>query len=103
MFDDEPVPASYSAATTTAAAAPSSSLHDGSFSGGAAAEPLVRLQPGQYAAVEIVEGSGGTLRGRLVARTTLREFVGRHGAAVGAVLQQQLQEQQDQQQCVLAA
>lgn len=42
----------------------------------------MRLQPGDYAAVEITEAGGGTLRARPLARTTLREFVAQHGSAV---------------------
>lgn len=40
----------------------------------------MRLQPGDYVAVEVTK-AGGTLRGRPLARTTLREFVAVHGSA----------------------
>lgn len=47
------------------------------------AEPLVGLQPGDYAAVEVTGlGGGGLLLGEALARTTLGEFVGRHGSTV---------------------
>lgn len=68
VFEDVPVPASYSYSAAAAAAA------------GAPHGPLVRLQPGDYAAVEVA-AAGGTLRAVPLARTTLREFVAAHGSA----------------------
>ena len=43
--------------------------------------PLVRLQPGDYAAVEVTS-AGSTLRGRALARSSLQGFVAVHGSAV---------------------
>ena len=43
--------------------------------------PLVRLQPGDYAVVEVTS-AGSTLRARALARTTLQGFVAAHGSAV---------------------
>ncbi|KAL4421454.1 hypothetical protein ABPG75_010745 [Micractinium tetrahymenae] len=72
VFDDVPIPASYSASSA-------SSMRDGSSSG-ASAGPRVRLQPGEYVAVEVT-AAGGTLLARPLARTTLAEFVAVHGSA----------------------
>lgn len=48
-----------------------------------AGAPLVRLQAGDYAAVEVTGlGGGGLLVGDVLARTTLDEFVARHGSTV---------------------
>lgn len=68
VFDDVAVPASYRYGGSSG---------DGSSSIEA---PLVRLQPGDYVAVEVTT-AGGTLRARPLARTTLREFVAAHGSA----------------------
>ena len=88
VFDDVAVPASYrldppAAAVAAAAAAAgntAAAAAAAAAAGAAAGGPLVRLQPGDYAAVEIT-AAGGTLRGRLLARTTLQEFVAAHGSA----------------------
>jgi tRNA A37 methylthiotransferase MiaB len=41
----------------------------------------VRLRPGDYAAVEVTAATGATLHARVLARTTLAEFVLVHGSA----------------------
>ncbi|KAL4432197.1 hypothetical protein ABPG77_005959 [Micractinium sp. CCAP 211/92] len=63
VFEDLPIPAGYSGSG------------DGTPDGS-----LVRLQPGDYVAVEVTAG-GGTLQARPLARTTLAEFVAVHGSA----------------------
>ena len=68
VFDDLPVPTTYSGACSSAGG------------GGGTAGPLVRLQPGDYAAVEVT-AAGGTLLARPLARTTLTDFVAVHGSA----------------------
>lgn len=67
VFDDLPVPAGYTGGGDSAR-------------GGGAVGPVVRLQPGDYAAVEVT-AAGGTLLAQPLARTTLAEFVAAHGSA----------------------
>lgn len=92
VFDDVAVPSTYQAHAHA--------LHagHGTAVGGACGEGMhghghgpdshavhagyVRLQPGDYVAVQVVEGGGGTLRAVPLARTTLMEFVSAHGTAV---------------------
>lgn len=70
VFDDVPVPASYHCRPGMPSSSSSSSSE----------APLVRLQPGDYVAVEVTS-AGGTLHARALARTTLQEFVAAHGSA----------------------
>ena len=42
---------------------------------------LVKLQPGDYVAVRVTEAGGATLQAVPLARTTLTEFMARHGSA----------------------
>ena len=72
VFDDVPVPASYRFHPSTPSGSSSSSSSSEAL--------LVRLQPGDYVAVEVT-AAGGTLHARPLARTTLREFVAAHGSA----------------------
>jgi hypothetical protein len=82
VFPDLPVPTSYAAIAAAAQAATpweargqaQAHLHQG-----AGAAPLVRLQPGDYVAVEVVGATGGSLLARPLARTTIAEFVAVHG------------------------
>jgi len=60
IFPDESVPSSLSGSAT----------------------PRVHLQAGDYAAVEIGSTSGGSLHGRIIARTSISEFHGVVGSAV---------------------
>ncbi|KAI3423854.1 hypothetical protein D9Q98_009688 [Chlorella vulgaris] len=68
VFQDEPVPAGLLGSMLTSGGNGSSA---GSGKQGSA--PMVRLQPGDYVAVEVT-GTGGTLQARPLARTTLAEF-----------------------------
>lgn len=61
IFDDTAIPARYS---------------------DPAGQPLVKLSVGDYVAVKIVEGGGGVLKGVPLGRTTMSEFVQKHGSAV---------------------
>ena len=46
-------------------------------------ESLVRIKPGDYVAVQIIDGGkGATLYAKPLARTTISEFVGEHGSAL---------------------
>ena len=87
VFQDAPVPASYAGwaadgAGGDPAAAESPARSGGALGGGpaAGAPPLVRLQPGDYVAVEVTD-AGGTLRARPLARTSIAQFVAAHGSA----------------------
>jgi hypothetical protein len=67
FFADAAVPPAYSAAVT----------HAGSRLG-----PRVLLRPGDYVAVEVVEGTASALRARALARTSIAEFVALEGSTV---------------------
>ncbi|KAL4855666.1 CDK5 regulatory subunit-associated protein 1 [Chlorella vulgaris] len=68
VFQDEPVPAGLLGSMLISGGNGSST-----GSGRQGSAPMVRLQPGDYVAVEVT-GTGGTLQARPLARTTLSEF-----------------------------
>lgn len=61
VFDDIPVPAQYIET---------------------AGQPLVKLGVGDYVAVKIIQGGGGVLKGVALGRTTMSEFIQKHGCTV---------------------
>ena len=50
--------------------------------GGTGSGPRVQLRPGDYVAVEVVEGTASALRARALARTSIAEFVALEGSTV---------------------
>ncbi|GAB4822700.1 hypothetical protein N2152v2_009746 [Parachlorella kessleri] len=88
VFPDLPVPASYAAVASAGllarqlAAAGVTAVGEAAAAAAAAgtpAGPLVRLQPGDYVAVEVIGATGGSLLAVPLARTSIAEFVAMHG------------------------